>query len=64
MVLSYQERVLEELLKPHWTAEHIKLREDGQFVVYNEAGLEHGTYDTYWEARDELVVYEAQLRGD
>ena len=42
----------------HWTDPHI--RHDGShWIAYDEAGLEHGKYETHNEARDALVVYEA-----
>ena len=47
-------------MKPHWTDPHILFDEnEGKFIAYDEAGLEHSRWDSHNEARDALVIYAA-----
>lgn len=47
-------------MKPHWTDPHILFDEnEGKFIAYDEAGLEHSRWNTHNEARDALVIYAA-----
>lgn len=52
-----------EHLTGHWTDAHIR-EENGLFVAYDEAGLEHCRKPTRNEARDSLVVYAATYLGE
>lgn len=57
-------RLKNKLDNSHWTDAHIRRSPLGQYVAYDEAGLEHSRHDTHGEARIALEVHGKTLEND